>query len=926
VTQALRHRRLQFGLALLLHLCVATAGAAQQPYVDPSLRPLLQADVRAVTEAALQAEPPVPERPAEHGALAFDVAGPGGTARVGAFIRVRSLLALSELRAAGVEIGAVAGDVVTARVPLLLLPVLAASTGLEHIEAAHVVERDDDLAMAAIRADQVRTLMGQAWQGWTGQGVIVGIYDTGIDFLHPDFRDAAGNTRLLGLWEQTQGSAPPPGFTYGTYCGVAVLNDGGCLQRDISGHGTHVAGLAAGNGAASPIPGQHAGVAPAVHLLVVKGGDGTFAEDRIIDGIDWMFREAARLGMPAVVNLSLGSQFGAHDGTRLYERMIDNLSGAGRIVVAAAGNEGANPSAPVQRRLIHGTALPAVGVTRQFHITVPQYTPSPAVNGNRIQITFWYGGADRLRIAVVRPDGSRLSVDHGQVQQSPSAAGGIHIDNASAGPNPQNGDNEVFIAIQNFAGAGPPAQGGWTLEVTPITLGAARRYHFWIYSNTVNATGHAPGFTNSHLINSPGTAHRVVTVGAFVTRTSWRSIDGNMYSFAGPPEVVGDIATFSSPGPTRDGRVKPEVTAPGRVIVSSLSRHAEVPAPRTVPGGFHHVLQGTSMASPIVAGAIALLLQREPGLTPEQVKQVIQSTTIRDNFTRNTYVPDDAPGIPNFTWGYGKLNVAAAVEAAAQFAQASVLAVAVNTIQPAAPPLARRGTRVPLLSVALTADGPEALRVTRLGFDVTDADPDARLVLIRDVNGDGQAGPQDPLLSSMPVALQPADTARVLFPLSVAVPAGQTVHLLLALELSGAAPHQAPLRAWFVPAESQVLSAATGQPRGLRQPTGRVASETVRTTLLFPDEPLALSENPVRSDRLIISFRTEPRRAAIYTVSGRRVVDLLPRLVDRVRVEWDLTNEQGAPVAPGVYLAIFEVGNEVIRERLIITRPAGGRQ
>jgi hypothetical protein len=454
----------------------------------------------------------------------------------------------------------------------------------------------------------------------------------------------------------------------------------------------------------------------------------------------------------------------------------------------------------------------------------------------------------------------------------------------------------------------------------------ARRYNFWIYSNTVNATGNAPGFTNSYLVGSPGTSQRAVTVGAFVTRTSWQSVDGSTYSFGSAQEVVGDIAAFSSVGPTRDGRVKPEIAAPGRVVVSSRSSDAQVATALTVPGGFHFAQQGTSMASPIAAGAIALLLQRAPGLTPEQVKQIIQSTSIRDSFTQNSYVTGDAPVIPNMTWGYGKLNVEAALEAAAQFAQTSVLAVAVNTVQTTAPPVGRRGTRVPLLSVALTADGPEALQVTSLGFDLTGVDPDARAVLLRDVNGAGQGGPQDLVVASVPVALLPGDTARVSFPLSLLVPAGQTVRLLLAVELSGASPHQAPLRAWFVPVETRVRSAATGQIRSMVQPTGLVASESVRPTLLFPDEVLAFSENPVRSDRLIIHFRSMPTRAAIYTVTGRRVVDLVPMVMDRSRVEWDLTNEQGSPVAPGVYLAIFEIGSEVIRERLIIVRPAAGRE
>jgi subtilisin family serine protease len=915
------------GLAGAL-LAAATAAGAQQPHVDPLLRALLRPEIRAETEQALRDALPVPDRAARPGGLALDADGPTGEARVGVFVLLRTPGALAELRAAGAEVGVVAGDVATARVPLSALPALLAARGIERVEGAQVVQRTNDLATAAIRADRVRNLVGDAWQGWTGQGVIVGVYDSGIDFRHPDFRDAAGNTRLSGLWDQTLAGTPPTGFAFGVFCGVPSLNDGTCPQRDNDGHGTHVAGSAAGDGSAAAPQARYAGVAPAANLLAVKGGDRSFREDWIIEGIDWVFREATRLGQAAVVNLSLGGHFGPHDGTRLYERAIDNLSGPGRIVVAAAGNEGANPVAAGQPRLIHATAVPVAGTTQSFIMTVPQYNPAPGARDNHIRITFWYGGADRLRIAVVRPDGTRHTVEPGQLQQSNSPSGGIYIDNASTGPDPQNGDNHAIILIENLTGSGPPASGVWTLEVTPLALPTARRYHFWIYGNSVGAAGVAPGFTNSHLVGSPATSRRAVSVGAFVTRTQWTSTDGNTYGFgpAANQEAIGDIAQFSSVGPTRDGRLKPEITAPGKVIISTLSRDATVPTALIVPGQQHMALQGTSMAAPMVTGGIALLLQRAPSLTPEEIKQVFSATSIRDEFTQRSYSTGDPGGVPNFTWGWGKLNVEASVAAAAEFARTSVLGVSIEPIQLTAAPLARRGERVPLLAVTLAADGPEALDVTQLGFAATGTDPGARLLLIRDLDGDGQIGPQDPVLGTVEAALAPGDTARATFSLGLRVPAGQSVQLLLALEFGGGAPHRAPLRAWFVPADTRARGAESGQPSPLRQPTSLVPSGEIRPTLLLPGEVIALSENPVRSDRLIINFRGPPRRAEIYTVSGRKVVDLITRLENNARITWDLTNDQGVPVAPGVYLAIFEVGQETVRERLIITRPGGGRE
>jgi hypothetical protein len=403
-------------------------------------------------------------------------------------------------------------------------------------------------------------------------------------------------------------------------------------------------------------------------------------------------------------------------------------------------------------------------------------------------------------------------------------------------------------------------------------------------------------------------------------------VDGNTYGFGRADEPLLDIATFSSVGPTRDGRLKPEITAPGRIIISSRSAAAAYPEPLLVAGGLHAALQGTSMAAPMVAGGIALMLQRAPALTPETVKQIFATTSIRDDRTQNSYVPGDPGGATNFTWGYGKLDVEAGIAAAAQFSQAAVLGVTATPIAvPEAPP-SERGTRVPFLRFALTADGPEAIDVTALGFRVAGADPGAALLLFRDAEGNGAIGPQDPLIGSQPVPLTPGDTVAVSVPVTLRVPAGQTMSVIAALELSGAVPHRAPFRASFDPAATRAVGVQTGEPSPLRQPSDVVRTNEFRPTLLAAGEPFALSENPVRSSQLILNFRTRPTLAAIYTVSGRQVIDLIPLLDNNVRVVWNLTNQQGAQVAPGVYLAVFQIGNETVRERLIIVRPAGGRE
>jgi subtilisin family serine protease len=909
-------------LLALVFFSAASGAGAQRPHLDPLLDLLLQPEYRRSVEVALRAEPlrPLQRRPIL-GSLAFDLEGPQGSPRVGVFVKLRTPGALADLRELGAEVGTVVEEIATVRIPLAALEAVSELTSLERIEAAHVVRRANDLAATAVRAERVRSRVGGAWQGHTGQGVIAAIYDTGLDYFHQDFRDAADRTRLLGLWDQTRTGPPPTGFNFGYFCDVQSLNNRTCPQRDTDGHGTHVAGSAAADGGAA---GEYAGIAPGADLLIVKGGDDAFREDWIIEGIDWVFQEAARRGRPAVVNLSLGGHFGPHDGTRLHEQAIDALSGPGRIVVVAAGNEGANTSANDQGRpLIHAMGTPVAGVTERFTIVVPAYEPDPGTSENTLAITFWYSGADQLAITVVRPDGSRVTAPFGQITQDLAATGGVRISNAAAGPNPENNDHHALIVFDNLPGSGPPARGTWAIEVAPEALGAAAPAQFLSYENDIGGRG-VEGFTNSHTVGSPGTAVRAITVGAFVTRLRWTSTDGNTYGFVGPDEEIGDVAQFSSTGPTRDNRVKPEITAPGRVIISALSSFATVQRALIVPTDQHFASQGTSMAAPMVTGGIALLLQRAPALTPEHIKQIFAATATRDAFTQRSYTTGDPGGTPNFTWGWGKLNVETGIEAAAEFAQVSVLAVDVDPIEPPPAVSTERGTLIPVLRLTLTADGPEALDVTQLGFAALGADPGARLVLIRDLQRDGQIGPQDPVLATQPAPLEPDDTTRVSVPLALRIPAGQSVGLIAAIEMSGAAPHLAPLRAWFLPEETRAVGVETGATSPLRQPLEVVPSPELRPTLLAPDELFALSENPVRSPELILNFRSRPSLAQVYTASGRRVIDLMHLLEDDSRIAWDLTNQQGTPVAAGVYLLVFRIDDVTIRERLIISRPAGG--
>lgn len=1003
-------------LVLLLIALAPLPADAQQPYLDPSLRKLLRPETRDALARAQRLDPNAQGR--EQAQAGINLATPTGEPLVDVLVKLRNPAGLDELRAAGAEIGTVIGNFVAARVPLAALDALSRSPSFEGFEASRRIKVSHDSSMRAIKADRVRHWNGSTWAGTTGHGVIVGIYDTGIDFFHEDFRDADGKTRILALWDQRAGRI----CTQADIQAAIDGNPAACPQRDLNGHGTHVAGTAAGDGSATGRNGtarQYAGVAPAADLIVVKGGDDSFSESRIIQGVAWIADQARALGKPAVVNLSLGGDYGAHDGTGYVEQMLDALSGPGFIVVVAAGNSGANnnttppDAAPL---LIHGMADPAATPSASFTFTIPAHVPNAGSCNDSTVIGLWYEAADRLEITVSRPDGSSLTAGHGEHRESDSPTGRIEIDNGSGGVNPENSAYEALITISDCGASGSPASGTWTLRVEAVTAASGKPYHLWIYTSqhgNTSAYGQV-GFDNAYLVGPPGSAKRVITVGAFVSRLCWPTVDRSsptgQYCWAAR-EQLGDIAFFSSGGPTRDGRLKPEIAAPGRTIVSALSRDASAPIQLIAPDSVHVALQGTSMAAPHVTGAIALMLQHAPNLTPEEVKAHLAATAVQDAFTRHAYT-GEPDGVPNNQWGYGKLDVEALIRAVAstdeivairltpqtdtlpvgasvQFQATAVnaaggtipgvvidwassdtavaqvspgglvtaralgsatitasagtvsaaapiqvvppatLLVRADPVPPPASVLSQKGTRLTLLRVGLRVDGHEAVDLHTLGFDVRGADPQARLLVIDDANRDGNAGPQERTVGSATAALQPDTATRVEVSFdSLRVAAHDSAQILVTLELSGATPNQTVFQAALVPEASHSVGVRSNAQDRLEHMVG--APSTVQTTVLRPGEIFTLSENPVRSGRpLIFNFSERPRVAAVYTLGGRRVVDLLARMSSDNRVAWDLTNDEGSPIAPGVYLAVFDVAGTVIREKLFIVRPAvasGGQE
>jgi len=555
---------------------------------------------------------------------------------------------VAELKSHGFNVNSSFNDFATVRLNTSDLTKLALLRSTKFISAGEIYYPTNNVGGATVGAKLLNSGYANSTQ-YKGQGVLVCIIDTGIDWAHLDFRDPTDNTksRIVYIWDQTltkTGSEKTPedrdgtnfsGLNYGVEYSQTDINNeidgspaGFVRERDVHGHGTHVAGTAAGNGA-TRTDRKYAGIAPEADILVVKAGDGSFPTNNWIDGLTYASKVAIQQGKALVVNMSLGSDSGPHDGTTTGEQAVDNFvsSANGRVCVISAGNSGSD--------LIHVTGSLAHSNTKDFNFNVPTYTPQSSASNDYFLFNLWFDGNGTVSTNVTSPNSIQVS------SSSSTNDGYVYIGNSVSG---LNNNREVEFEIYDSDASKTPASGNWKISVTNNS-GSSMVYHGWLYKTTFNAT--LTGADANYTVGSPGNASNALTVGSFVTRWRWPSIDGNSYHYNGT-ELSDDISSFSSIGPRRDGAQKPDIAAPGQAIISVKSADSSPNNVYVIPGDKYLVEQGTSMASPMTAGCVALLLQQNPNLTYSQVKSYITNNAFTDSYTST---------VPNKYWGYGKLNI-----------------------------------------------------------------------------------------------------------------------------------------------------------------------------------------------------------------------------------------------------------------------------
>ncbi|MFW6063126.1 MAG: S8 family peptidase [Chloroflexota bacterium] len=484
-----------------------------------------------------------------------------------------------DLSVPGLDVVRKIGQIITGTVEVDKIEEVRKHSNVLSLKRATELHTDVRFSLGEIRSAgaQLRDGLPQGARNIDGAGVVVGIVDYGCDFVHNNFRKEDGTTRLLYLWDQSGGQSTisPDGFGYGREFDASAINQ--ALEApspyqalsydpDSAAHGTHVMDIAAGNGRATGWP----GVAPGADLIFVEvaawdyGAEESFGNSRrLLDAVDYIFSKAQALGKAAVVNLSLGTHGGPHDGSTLVEQGLDGLLDTpGRAIVISAGNSWLRAS--------HASGDLAPGESRAL---TWQISPGD-VTDNELEV--WYDGQAELEMTLISPTGQQLGPVPLERTISLRSSGGARLGQLIHRHNdPNNHDNHINLLLNRSL------VGDWQVRLDNVGEEDVT-FHAWIERDDRGQSRFATQDEDrTHTVGSISCGQRTVVVGSYDARVPGRP-----------------LSSFTSEGPTRDGRAKPEISAPGQSVVAarSLSQGAIAKS-------------GTSMAAPHVTGVLALLMQ-----------------------------------------------------------------------------------------------------------------------------------------------------------------------------------------------------------------------------------------------------------------------------------------------------------------------------
>jgi len=575
----------------------------------------------------------------------------------GKVVRVAVLVdknfSVSQLADAGWRLISRIGDVVTLEGRERSVPYLTAIDGILSVDKRVNIRPCMDSVRNETHINEVHgTVTNSLATHYTGKGVIFGIMDIEFDTHEPAFLDSLGKTRFIAIWDQAKTYSRANRFGYGMIKMGQELNQDSLFGSDSTEyHGTHMASLGAGSDRKTP----YWGAAPDAKIVAVKYGNSI---SNLINGLQWIDSLADSLHMPCVINMSIGIQEGPHDGTSLMDRCIDSLVKAGHIIVGAAGNDGntkVHISFPLGARGSRGTWI------------------EPVDNSQYSYIDMW-GDSGKVFFDTIYV----LDVSNSSFKKSGVSFSTINNITYNPGillwPNTKTGPDTLlfYITIDSLASINSkPHMNMMTYSSNPnLRIGhkvysvTAQTIHAWNFAKAnllgLGITGFYDGDSISSIDEVGGTSKRLITAGGYDSKVTCLRWDKSVFG-AGDTNLY-HYLEYTSLGPTIDGRVKPDISAPGREVTGAVTRwvvdNAKLVAvwpDTTTKYGRYAFLGGTSVSSPIVAGIIALMLEANPQLTPENAKQLLQQTAIRDTFTGKI--------LPDNRWGAGKVNALGAMNA-----------------------------------------------------------------------------------------------------------------------------------------------------------------------------------------------------------------------------------------------------------------------
>ncbi len=498
--------------------------------------------------------------------------------------------------------------------PAYRIPSLFQITNIEYYELPKTVNFQMRRAMIN---SCIYPVQDASSYGLTGKGVIVAIIDSGIDYTHRDFRNADGTSRIIYLWDQMAEGSPPAGFRIGHLytkadIDLALSSDDPLSvvpEQDFIGHGTAVAGIAAGNGMASD--GVERGAAPEADLLIVKltetGVTGFSKSTAIMRGIKFCIDIAVGLEMPVSINISYGTNDGAHDGSSLFESYLDSEAVRWKNVISvAAGNEASAAH--------HYSGVITEGETLNIEIAIGE-------NYNELFMSLWKNFADTIHFELIAPSGRSTGTIYEYQRTTRVLVDGVQLQILNGQPNHYNFDQEIYFSL--ISTVRPIRAEIWRLSITGEQI-INGKFNIWLPISDTERQSTAfllPNIENTLTI--PATSSRVIGVGAY-------------------DHLLRTIAAFSGRGlPYGTFGQKPDIVAPGVNVLT------------TVPGGGYDRFSGTSLSAPFVTGAAALMMQWGIVMNNDLF---LYGQRVKAFLCRNAekFFPID---YPNSIWGYGALNL-----------------------------------------------------------------------------------------------------------------------------------------------------------------------------------------------------------------------------------------------------------------------------